>query len=72
MVGALRTTGGGDEVFRIWVSYQYSGSIVGLSTHSFGFFDQNPSIDVAPSEKAGTEDHCHTGTTHDYQRHLHH
>jgi primary-amine oxidase len=30
----------------------------------FGFFDQNPSIDVAPSEKASAEGgHCHTGVT---------
>jgi primary-amine oxidase len=30
----------------------------------FGFFDQNPSIDVAPSEKATAEGgHCHTGVT---------
>ncbi len=30
----------------------------------FGFFDQNPSIDVAPSEKAtGEGGHCHTGVT---------
>ena len=27
----------------------------------FGFFDQNPSIDVAPSEKAHEDGHCHTG-----------
>ncbi len=30
----------------------------------FGFFDQNPSIDVAPSMKSGAE-HCHTGVEHD-------
>ena len=36
----------------------------------FGFFDQNPSIDVAPSEKAGEEGHCHTGV--DADEHAHH
>jgi primary-amine oxidase len=44
--------------------------IVSFWLKPFGFFDQNPSIDVAPSEKAGAEAHCHTGI--DYQHHLHH
>jgi primary-amine oxidase len=33
----------------------------------FGFFDQNPSIDVAPSDK-GENEHCHTGV----HEHAHH
>ena len=44
--------------------------IVSFWLKPFGFFDQNPSIDVAPSEKAGAEAHCHSGI--DYQHHLHH
>jgi primary-amine oxidase len=44
--------------------------IVSFWLKPFGFFDQNPSIDVAPSEKAGEDAHCHTGI--DYQHHLHH
>jgi primary-amine oxidase len=31
----------------------------------FGFFDQNPSIDVAPTLKADDE-MCHTGIGHDH------
>jgi len=46
--------------------------IVSFWLKPFGFFDQNPSIDVAPSEKAGADDHCHTGVTHDHPQHLHH
>jgi primary-amine oxidase len=34
--------------------------IVSFWLKPFGFFDQNPSIDVPPSEKASGE-HCHTG-----------
>ena len=35
----------------------------------FGFFDQNPSIDVPPSMKADGE-HCHTGPgTHEHGEH---
>jgi primary-amine oxidase len=44
--------------------------IVSFWLKPFGFFDQNPSIDVAPSQKAGEDAHCHTGI--DYQHHLHH
>jgi len=35
--------------------------IVSFWLKPFGFFDQNPSIDVAPTEKADGS-HCHTGT----------
>jgi len=38
--------------------------IVSFWLKPFGFFDQNPSIDVAPSMKSGAE-HCHTGVEHD-------
>jgi primary-amine oxidase len=44
--------------------------IVSFWLKPFGFFDQNPSIDVAQSEKAPDGDHCHT--VYDYQHHLHH
>ena len=36
----------------------------------FGFFDQNPSIDVAPSDTADGE-HCHTGVDDEHD-HAHH
>jgi primary-amine oxidase len=35
----------------------------------FGFFDQNPSIDVAPSVKAGEGEHCHTGVDEQARHH---
>ena len=35
--------------------------IVSFWLKPFGFFDQNPSIDVAPTERADGS-HCHTGT----------
>jgi primary-amine oxidase len=35
-----------------------------------GFFDQNPSIDVAPTPKAEGET-CHTGTDHAAHHHAH-
>ena len=40
----------------------------------FGFFDQNPSIDVAPSMKDGEHgEHCNTGTgSHEHEDHGHH
>jgi primary-amine oxidase len=37
--------------------------IVSFWLKPFGFFDQNPSIDVAPTPKADDET-CHTGTGH--------
>ena len=35
--------------------------IVSFWLKPFGFFNENPAIDVAPSEQHGGEGHCHTG-----------
>src|SRR5215213_9037020 len=38
--------------------------IVSFWLKPFGFFDENPAIDVAPSEKHGQKGACHTGVEH--------
>jgi primary-amine oxidase len=46
--------------------------IVSFWLKPFGVLRRGPSIGVAPSEKAGTDDHCHTGMTREHLQRLHH